>query len=127
MPAMEDRRDFNKILTKQEEVSALKIQFAKENKMDVTKSQWIGALYAHQKYNSPRCQTATQAFKKFDSLISISSTQMGEGSKFDSICRFGWEEAHHPWSKNGCVYTPAKLLKHLTIVVIPLQQQTKNV
>jgi hypothetical protein len=40
--AKEDRRDFNKVLKRQEEVSALKIQFAKEKKIDVTKSQWIG-------------------------------------------------------------------------------------
>jgi hypothetical protein len=37
----------------------------------------------------------------------------------------GWEEAHHPWSKNGYVYTPAKLLKHLTMVAIPLQRTKK--
>ncbi len=68
---MENRWDFNKVLKKQEEVSALKIQFAKEKKMDVTKSQWNGALYVHQKYNSPRCaMTATQTFKEFDSLKS---------------------------------------------------------
>ncbi len=37
----------------------------------------------------------------------------------------GWEEAHHPWSKNGYVFTPAELQKHLTMVVIPLQQTKK--
>jgi hypothetical protein len=37
----------------------------------------------------------------------------------------GWEAAHHPWSKNGYVYTPAEQLKHLTMVVILLQQTKK--
>jgi hypothetical protein len=33
----------------------------------------------------------------------------------------GWEEAHHPWSKNKHQYTASELLKHLCEVVIPLQ------
>ncbi len=70
----EDRRDFNKVLKRQEEVSVLMIQFSKEKKIDVTKSQWIGASYTHQKYNSPRCaMTAMPAFKEFNSLKSASA------------------------------------------------------
>ena len=34
----------------------------------------------------------------------------------------GWSEAHHPWSKNKHIFTPAELLKHLVEVVIPLEQ-----
>ncbi len=65
------------ILTKfkgrQEEISALKIQNAKEKKMNVTMSQWIGASYAHQNYNTPRCaMSEMQAFKEFNSLKSAS-------------------------------------------------------
>jgi hypothetical protein len=33
----------------------------------------------------------------------------------------GWEEAHHPWSKNRHQCTALELLKHLCEVVIPLQ------
>ncbi len=33
----------------------------------------------------------------------------------------GWEEAHHPWSKNKFQYTALELLKHLCEVVILLQ------
>jgi hypothetical protein len=86
--------------------------------MNATKSQWIGALYTHQKYNSPRC-AMTQAFKEFDSLKPASAQY--KWVKDQILIRYvglGWEEAHHPWSKNGYVYTPAKLLKHLTMVVI---------
>jgi hypothetical protein len=67
--AKEDRNAFNKVLKRQEEVRAIKIQFAKEKKMDVTKSQWIGASYSHQKYNFPQCaMTVAQAFKEFNNL-----------------------------------------------------------
>jgi len=34
----------------------------------------------------------------------------------------GWEEAYHPWSKGGYIYTPNELLRHFTMVVIPLQR-----
>ena len=34
----------------------------------------------------------------------------------------GWEEAYHPWSKAGYIFTPIELLDHLTKVVIPLQR-----
>ncbi len=33
----------------------------------------------------------------------------------------GWEEAHHPWSKNKYHYTASELLKHLCEIVIPLE------
>ena len=33
----------------------------------------------------------------------------------------GWEEAHHPWSKNNQVYTALELFKHLCEIVIPLE------
>jgi hypothetical protein len=32
----------------------------------------------------------------------------------------GWEDAHHPWSKIGTVYSAQNLLDHLCKVVIPL-------
>ncbi len=125
--AKEDMRDFNRVLKRQEEVSVLKIQFSKGKKMDVTKSQWIGAPYAHQKYNSLRCaMTAMQAFKEFNSLKSASA--QNQWVKDQILIRYvglGWEEAHHPWSKNKYVYTPAELLKHLSMVVTLLQQTKK--
>ncbi len=35
----------------------------------------------------------------------------------------GWEQAHHPWSKNGKVYSATHLLANLCSVVIPLAKQ----
>jgi hypothetical protein len=37
----------------------------------------------------------------------------------------GWEEAHHPWSKNKHQYTASELLKHLCEIVIPLEDINK--
>lgn len=67
--------------------------------------------------------TAAQAFREFSTLKSV--TAQYEWVKDQILIRYvglGWEEAYHPWSKNGYVYTPTELLKHLTKVVIPLQR-----
>ena len=37
----------------------------------------------------------------------------------------GWDDAHHPWSKNNRQYTPGELLEHLTMTVIPLIYKMK--
>jgi hypothetical protein len=47
--------------------------------------------------------------------------KMGESQKDSSNLGLGWEEAHHPWSKNKHQYSAFELLKHLCEVVIPLQ------
>ncbi len=122
--AKDDRNAFNKVLKRKEAVSELKVQFAKEKKMDVTKSQLIGASYSHQKYNSPQCAMAVaQAFQEFNNLQSASAKYKYVKDQILIWCvGLEWEEAYHPWWKNGFVYTPAELLKHLTMVVIPLQR-----
>ena len=35
----------------------------------------------------------------------------------------GWMQAHHPWSKNGKVYSATHLLANLCLVVIPLAKE----
>ena len=52
----------------------MKIQFAKEKKMEAAKNEWVGASYSHQKYDPPRCaMTATQAFKEYSTLKSATA------------------------------------------------------
>jgi hypothetical protein len=47
---------------------------------------------------------------------------MCEGAKIlNRYLGLGWEEAHHPWSKNRHQYTALEILKHFREVVIPLQ------
>ena len=35
----------------------------------------------------------------------------------------GWEQAYHPWSENGQLFSSRKLLKHLLNVVIPMEKE----
>jgi len=88
-----------------------------------TERDLINISYLHQKYFSPHCwKTDQQALDEFDKLSSKKNKI--ESVKEQILIRYlslGWEEAHHPWSKNKHIYTATELLKHLCEVVIPLQ------
>ncbi len=83
----------------------------------------INISYLYQNYFSPRCRkTVCQALDEFETLTS--KKDKIECMKEQILIRYlglGWEEAHHPWSKNKHQYTASELLKHLCEVVIPLQ------
>ena len=121
------RQDFNRRLRLQEEKSEQKEQLAKEKKLKASREDFMNASYFHQQYNSPRCSmTAPQAFREFDKLTTNAARY--RYLKEQILIRYvglGWEEAYHPWSKGGYIYTPNELLQHLTMVVIPLQRTLK--
>jgi hypothetical protein len=110
------RIDFNKRLRKQEEKSEQKEKLAKEKKQKAAKKEFINASYLHQQYNSPRCSmTAVQVFREFDKLKTNAARY--RYLKEQILIRYvglGWEEAYHPWSKAGYIFTPIELLEHLT-------------
>jgi hypothetical protein len=37
------------------------------------------------------------------------------------VIGFGWKDLHHPWSKNGKVYTADELFKYLVDILVPEQ------
>ena len=37
------------------------------------------------------------------------------------VIGFGWKDLHHPWSKDGKVYTADKLFKYLVDTLVPEQ------
>jgi hypothetical protein len=118
------RQDFNKRLRRQEEKSEQRENFAREKKMKSAMKDFMNASYFHQQYDSPCCSmTISKAFREFDQLKT--ATARYRWVKEQILIRYvglGWEEAYHPWSKNGYIYTPVELLGHLTKVVIPLQR-----
>jgi hypothetical protein len=122
------RRDFNRKLRIQEEKSEQKEKFAKEKKLMASKQDFLNASYLHQQYTSPRCSTTVaEAMREFDNLKTNAARY--RYLKEQILIRYvglGWEEAYHPWSKGGYIYTPNELLRHFTMVVIPLQR-TKSV
>jgi hypothetical protein len=121
------QRDFNSRLRLQEEKSEQKEKLAKEKKLKASMEDFMNASYLCQQYNSPRCSmTAAQAFREFDKLAT-NAAQYRYLKEQILIHYVGlrWEEAYHPWSKGGYIYTQNELLQHLTMVVIPLQRTLK--
>ncbi len=92
-------------------------------KLQSTEKDLINISYLHQKNLSLRCwKSVCQALDKFEKLTS--KKEKIECVKEQILIRYlglGWEEAHHPWSKNKHIYNESELLKHLCEVVIPLQ------
>ena len=124
---MRSRRQFAVSLRRQREARAAKAANALAMKLQSTEKDLINISYLHQKYFSPRCwKTLHQALDEFEQLTS--KKEKIECVKEQILIRYlglGWEEAHHPWSKNKHTYTASELLKHLCEVVIPLQDTKK--
>jgi hypothetical protein len=121
------RRHFTASLRRQQESRAAKAANALAMKLQTTEKDLINISYLHQKYFSPRCwKTVHQALDEFEQLT-LKKKKI-ECVKEQILIRYlglGWEEAHHPWSKNKHTYSASELLKHLCEVVIPLQDTKK--
>jgi len=121
--AIQSRSQFTASLRRQREARAAKAANALAMKLQSTEKDLINISYLYQKYFSPRCwKSVHQALDEFEQLTL--KKEKIECVKEQILIRYlglGWEEAHHPWSKNKHTYTASELLKHLCEVVIPLQ------
>jgi hypothetical protein len=117
------RKQFTASLRKQRAARAEKAANAIAMKLKSTEKDLINISYFYQKYFSPLCwKTVCQALDEFKKLTS--KKDKIECVKEHILIRYlglGWEETHHPWSKNKHQYTALELLKHLCEVDIPLQ------
>jgi hypothetical protein len=116
-------RQFTASLHRQQEACAAKAANAIAMKLQSTEKDLINISYLYQKYFSPRCwKTVRQALDEFEKLTSKKEKiECVKKQILISYLGLGWEESHHPWSKNKHIYTASDLLKHLCEVVIPLQ------
>ncbi len=121
------RKQFTASLHKQRAACAEKATNAIATKLKSTEKDLINISYLYQKYFSPRCwKTVCQALDEFEKLTSKKDKK--ECMKEQILIRYlrlGWEEAHHPCSKNKHQYTALELLKHLCEVVTSLQDVKK--
>ena len=87
----------------QEEKSEQKEKLAKEKKLTASKQDFLNASYLHQQYTSPRCSTTVaESMREFDNLKTNAARY--RYLKEQILIRYvglGWEEAYHPWSKEG--------------------------
>lgn len=119
------RRQFDSALKEQDDARRRKEEIALERKLNEAQSEFIVAIYFHEQFHSPRCwRTVEEAGENFSALES--EGQRLKGVKEQILIRYlglGWKEAHHPWSKEGKVFSSSHLLTHLISVVIPLEQK----
>jgi hypothetical protein len=99
-----------------------KEEIAMQKKIDAAQEDYIVGLYFYQMYTSPCCWKTVPAARTEFGLLGSEAAKLRAVKEQHLICTpvLGWEEAHHPWTKNGRAYIFQQLLDHLCIVVIPL-------
>ena len=91
-------------------------KIAKRNKkLRIAEAASIEAsyLYQHHQHSARSIKTPKEAFNIFNTLTSKAAQY--KYVKEQIMIRhlvLGWTEAHHPYSKEGYVYTPVDLMKH---------------
>ena len=86
---------------------------------------YANALACIDMYHSSACwKTATSAGKHFKKLTSDTAKREAVKEQIRiRVLGFGWEDLHHPWSRDGVAYTPEQLLDHLIKTIIPEQKR----
>ena len=93
-----------------------------QDKIDASKEDYIVGVYFYEMYHSGRCWTTVRGARTQFAKLGSEAARL-RAVKDQHLIRtlgLGWEDAHHPWSKNGTVYSAQHLLDHLCQVVIPL-------
>jgi hypothetical protein len=97
-------------------------------KIDATQEDYIVGLYFYEQYLSPNCWGNEKEAKNQFALLGSEVAKL-QAIKEQHLIRtlgFGWDDAHHPWSKNGVTYSAQHLLGHLCKVFIPLAAKKTN-
>ena len=94
----------------------------KDQQLVQTLAKFKDASWLHQQFTSPWfCKTPKKAFEEFEK---ISSENKQKKFVKEQILIFhlglGFEEAYHPWSKDGDDYTSLRLVEHFLKVFLPL-------
>lgn len=116
------------------EKTSLNIQReAKQQKQDQLRKKKILAAqleyakaltYVDMFYSDACWRTKTHAQRAFNNLSSTAARLNAVKEQIRiRVIGFGWNNLHHPWSKNGVHYSPADLLKHLINNIIPQQNK----
>lgn len=118
-----DRRRHLSQMDVQRKFKKKKIDAMNVAKLQASKDEHLQNSFLWQQWNSPRCwRTADQAREEFGRLKA--KKWKVKFVKEQILIRYlglGWDDAHHPWSKNGYTFSAEELLEHLINVVIPLE------
>ena len=90
-------------------------------------SKFKDKLWLHQQFTSPQFWKTPK--KAFDEFAKISSENKQKTFVKEQILivplGLGFEEAYHPWSKDGDDYTALQLIEHFVKVCLPLTKTRK--
>jgi hypothetical protein len=116
------RKRFDSTLARQAEGRRRKEEIAMQKKIDAAQEDYIVGLYFYKMYTSPCCWKTVHAARTEYGLLGSEAAKLQAVKEQHLIhtLGLGWEEAHHPWTKNGQAYSSRQLLDHLCNVVIPL-------
>ena len=118
-----DRRRHLSLMDMQRKSKKKKIDAMNVAKLKASKDSHRQNSFLWQQWDLPRCwRTAAQARYEFGRL-KIKKWRI-KFVKEQILIRYlglGWDDAHHPWSKNGHTFSAEELLEHLINVVIPLE------
>ena len=119
------RRRFDDALARYAEGRREKEELAMQKKIDASREEYIVGVYFYEIYHSDRCWKTKRGARAQFGVLSSEAARLG-AVKEQHLIRtlgLGWIQAHHPWSKNGKVYSATHLLINLCSVVIPLAKE----
>ncbi len=105
---------FHSALARQAEGRRRKEEIAMQRKIDAAQEHYIVGLYFYKMYTSPRCWETVRAARTEFGLLGSEAAKLQAVKEQHLIptLGLGWEEAHHPWTKNGWAYSSQQLLDH---------------
>ena len=117
------RREEKVQLNNQHEAKHEKKQILRQKKMLACQKEYgIKLTYIEMANSLAFWKTKTIAKREFKNLAS-QTARLNAVKEQIRICitGFGWQDLHHPWSKEGHTYTANELLQYLTDKLIPEQ------
>ena len=115
------RREEKVQLNNQREAKHEKKQILRQKKMLACQKEYGNKLTYIEMANSPAFwKTKTIANREFKNLPSETARLNAVKEQIRiRIIGFGWQDLHHPWSKEGHTFTANELLQYLIDTLIP--------
>ena len=119
------RRRIDDALARYAEGRREKEELAMQKKIDASREEYIVGVYFYEMYYSDRCWKNKRVARAQFGVLSSEAARLRAVKEHHLIrtLGLGWMQAHHPWSKNGKVYSATHLLINLCSVVIPLAKE----
>ena len=124
-------RETHRVKTKNIKIQTEK-QLGKNNALKYqhlvqTLGKFKDASWIHQQFTSPRfCKTPKKAFDEFEKISSENKQKKFVKEKMLIVHLCLWfEEAYHPWSKDGDDYTALQLIEKFVKVCLPITKTRK--